>query len=356
VVAAGLVTIGDRVTSAARTAVLGASEEPVQEGLTSYLRPSVVLATVPGILVRHQEEALAAGIAEPEPSPLVKEEATPTPEADPEPVIQAQPAYFVYTVQSGDTVGSIAASFGIDSDYILWNNPTVDDPDFLIIGEHLLVPSVNGIVYDVRLGDTLSGVAGYYQIDVQSVLAFVPNGLESPDTLIDGSVLVLPGAVLPPPPIPAAVEIVDGTAPVADAPAEPIEVPEAVPAPSSGYVWPWYGGITGVFGEARGAGWHRGVDIDGFGSYGAAVVAAASGQVILASWQDYGLGYNVVIRHDDGSETTYAHFSDIWVVEGQWVSQGEAVGALGCTGYCTGTHLHFELHIGGPVDPLGYLP
>ena len=49
--------------------------------------------------------------------------------------------------------------------------------------------------------------------------------------------------------------------------------------------------------------------------------------------------------------------TDIWVVQGQYVAQGEAIGALGCTGYCTGTHLHFEIWIEGiPVDPLAYLP
>ena len=99
------------------------------------------------------------------------------------------------------------------------------------------------------------------------------------------------------------------------------------------------------------------IDIDGFGSYGASVVAAASGQVVLTTWDDWGLGYYVVIQHDDGSQTLYAHLSDIYVVQGQYVEQGEAIGALGCTGYCTGTHLHFEvLDQGVRRDPLDYLP
>ena len=47
----------------------------------------------------------------------------------------------------------------------------------------------------------------------------------------------------------------------------------------------------------------------------------------------------------------------MYVSQGQSVAQGEQIGAIGCTGYCTGPHLHFELWIGGaPVDPLAYLP
>ena len=105
------------------------------------------------------------------------------------------------------------------------------------------------------------------------------------------------------------------------------------------------------------SGYHRGIDIDGFGNYGAAIAAAASGTVVLAAYDDYGYGYHVIIAHDDGSQTLYAHLSDIWVGQGQYVGQGEAVGALGSTGYSTGPHLHFEIHIGGyAVDPLAYLP
>jgi len=76
----------------------------------------------------------------------------------------------------------------------------------------------------------------------------------------------------------------------------------------------------------------------------------------LAAYQDWGYGYHVIIEHADGSRTLYGHLSDIWVGQGQYVSQGEGIGALGSTGYSTGPHLHFEIHIGGPVDPLAYLP
>jgi murein DD-endopeptidase MepM/ murein hydrolase activator NlpD len=79
--------------------------------------------------------------------------------------------------------------------------------------------------------------------------------------------------------------------------------------------------------------------------------------VVLASYSGYGYGYYVIVRHGDGSETLYAHLSAIYVSLGQYVGQGEIIGAVGCTGWCTGPHLHFEVRIGGtPVDPLAYLP
>jgi murein DD-endopeptidase MepM/ murein hydrolase activator NlpD len=235
------------------------------------------------------------------------------------------------------------------------------------VGYKLLIPTVNGLIYNVRLGDTLSDIASFYQIDVPSILAFVPNGIASADTVIEGMMLVLPGAALPPPPIPAAVTAVEATnpepepepeAPPLEPQPEPAPEPEPPPPASIGYIWPFGGSISAAFGEYRGgSSYHMGMDIDGFGRYGAPVVAAASGTVVLATYSDWGLGTYVTIRHADGSETVYAHLSTAYVAQGQSVGQGEQIGAIGCTGYCTGPHLHFELWIGGSaVNPLAYLP
>ena len=310
-----------------------------------YLRPPVVLATSPGIYIVNPTPA-------PKPAAKATPAATPTPEPTPEP----QPAFIVYTVQPGDTIDGIAAAYGVDPQYILWNNPDLSaDPDLLLVGQKIQVPSVNGLIYNVKLGDTLSDIASFYQIDVQSILGFVPNGIASPDTVIEGMLLVLPGAVPPPPPIPAAVSAVESTNPAP----EPAPAPPAPAPPSStGYIWPFSGPISSPFGEYRGPGsYHSGLDIDAFGRYGAPVVAAASGTVVLVASLDWGYGIHVIIRHADGSETLYGHLSAVSVSQGQSVAQGQQIGAIGCTGYCTGPHLHFEIRIGGsPVDPLGYLP
>ncbi len=149
-----------------------------------YPNRPIVVATVPGIAPGQDGQAETA--------------AEPTPEATPEPTPELQPAYFLYTVQLGDAVFAIAEAFAISPDYILWNNPEVIyDPNLIQVGEELLIPSADGIIYHVKPGDTLSDIAALYQIDVESILAFVPNGLTSPDNAIEGMVLILPGAVPP---------------------------------------------------------------------------------------------------------------------------------------------------------------
>jgi murein DD-endopeptidase MepM/ murein hydrolase activator NlpD len=68
-------------------------------------------------------------------------------------------------------------------------------------------------------------------------------------------------------------------------------------------------------------------------------------------------GYYVVVDHGNGFETLYAHFSSIAVSVGQQVAQGQLLGYAGRTGYATGNHLHFEVHLNGQVvNPLTYLP
>ncbi len=344
-VAAAVTTVAGRVTEIGAS-VSGPPTQPVAETSAGYLRPPVLISTVPSVLARHQAEVQATTVT---PAPATNAPATP--EATEAPAPEPQPAYFTYTVQPGDTVSSIADAFGISYDYIIWNNSEIAaNPDVLVVGATVLVPSTNGIVYNVVLGDTLNDLAAYYQIDVGSILAFAPNNLSSPDSLIEGMTLVLPGAV-PPAPIPAAVAVIEEPEPEPDPPAA-VAPPPPPPAVSSGYVWPFYGNISTYF-----SGGHPGIDIDGFGAYGAPIAAAASGTVVLTAWDSWGYGYHVIIDHGDGTRTQYAHLSDIWVAQGQYVAQGEAVGAMGNTGYSTGTHLMFNLYVGGvAVDPLAYLP
>ncbi len=84
-------------------------------------------------------------------------------------------------------------------------------------------------------------------------------------------------------------------------------------------------------------------------------MAAASGTVIYAGWMG-GYGILVVVQHNSGLATAYAHNSSLAVSQGQSVAQGETIAAVGCTGSCFGDHVHFEVRSGGsPVDPLGYL-
>lgn len=115
------------------------------------------------------------------------------------------------------------------------------------------------------------------------------------------------------------------------------------------------GTLTDGFGPRWGR-LHAGLDIGILRSLH--VRAAAAGSVVETGWLGGYGGYGQVVRVDlgHGYSTLYAHLSRVDVKPGTWVSAGDVLGLAGCTGSCTGTHLHFELHEGGkPVDPAPFL-
>ena len=120
------------------------------------------------------------------------------------------------------------------------------------------------------------------------------------------------------------------------------------------FSWPVTGTITSPFGwRSNPFGgspeFHQGLDIAA--PSGTTVTAAAGGTVIMAQWYG-GYGNYILIDHGGGYSTGYGHLSAIYVSNGQSVSRGQAIGAVGSTGQSTGPHLHFEVRINGkPVDP-----
>jgi murein DD-endopeptidase MepM/ murein hydrolase activator NlpD len=154
--------------------------------------------------------------------------------------------------------------------------------------------------------------------------------------------------------------------PPPSAPSAPTSAPQvpAAPAmsttPSSGgrLAWPASGPVTSGFGMrvdpvTHVYQLHSGIDIAA--GYGATVSAADDGTVIYVGTMS-GYGNVVVIDHGGGLSTLYAHLSSYSVAEGQAVSRGSPIARVGCTGYCTGPHLHFEVRINGtPTDPMPYL-
>ncbi len=121
--------------------------------------------------------------------------------------------------------------------------------------------------------------------------------------------------------------------------------------------WPMHSfRLTSAFG-ARDIPFHREVyhtGIDLAAPYGAPILAATDGVVTQSGYGDYGL--NVWTR--DGNATViYGHMSRAAVPAGAHVKRGQLIGFVGCTGICTGPHLHFEVRVAGvPVDPMGLLP
>ena len=143
-----------------------------------------------------------------------------------------------------------------------------------------------------------------------------------------------------------------------------------VPAPSaSGFSWPAPGCcyISSGYGYRWGS-LHRGIDIGDAGIHGRSAVAAKSGTVIAVSnscQHDYpksssccgnGYGNYVIISHDGTYSTLYGHLASACVSVGDYVQQGQTIGYIGCTGFSTGDHLHFEVRVNGVAqDPLAYV-
>ena len=123
-------------------------------------------------------------------------------------------------------------------------------------------------------------------------------------------------------------------------------------------LWPAKGSITSGFGPrsspfGRGGDFHNGVDIKV--PMGSPVFAAGAGRVTEADYET-GYGLRVVISHDFGLETVYAHLKKAEVQPGQTVRRGQLIGLSGNSGRTTGAHLHYEVHAGGTsVNPRQYM-
>jgi murein DD-endopeptidase MepM/ murein hydrolase activator NlpD len=121
---------------------------------------------------------------------------------------------------------------------------------------------------------------------------------------------------------------------------------------SLGFLWPADGMLTSPFGERPG-GFHPGIDI---GSLRNLTVRAAIGGRVVAVGEPAGYdGYGnvVVVAIGGGFTTLYAHLARPLASAGEELAPGQVLGIAGCTGWCTGTHVHFELRDRGvPMDPL----
>jgi murein DD-endopeptidase MepM/ murein hydrolase activator NlpD len=119
--------------------------------------------------------------------------------------------------------------------------------------------------------------------------------------------------------------------------------------------WPAHGTVTDGFGPRWGR-MHLGIDVGILADLD--VIAATAGTVLETGYRDGYSGYGNVVSVDvgDGYTILYAHLAVVDVRPGQWVDRGTRLGTAGCTGSCTGTHLHFELRrTGVPIDPAPFM-
>lgn len=149
----------------------------------------------------------------------------------------------------------------------------------------------------------------------------------------------------------------DAASLIADLVDEALE--EQMVRPEQAMIWPAIGAVNSGYGMRTHPVWggrrmHTGIDVDA--DYGDDVVATLGGVVIRSGWNG-GYGNAVEVDHGDGLSTVYAHLSELHVVVGDDVEQGETLGLIGATGTATDAHLHFEVRDdGADVDPMLYIP
>ena len=261
-----------------------------------------------------------------------------------------------YVIESGDTFNAIAYSLDMTPAQLKELNPEVD-ANRIFVGQELVIQqavpylsvvTVTNETYEepiespVEYIETASlyvgqtsvkeqGVDGVAQVNAEVTYR---NGAEQVRTVLSTTTVQQPTTTY----------IYKGT------------TPKPVTASNGYFVWPVGGSITSYYGGRYifgGYDFHLGLDIAC--PYGTAIKAADGGTVTYAGWRG-SYGMLVIITHDNGTQTYYAHNSSLLVSAGDKVYQGQAIARAGMTGSATGYHCHFEVRVNGStVNPLNYL-
>jgi murein DD-endopeptidase MepM/ murein hydrolase activator NlpD len=266
-----------------------------------------------------------------------------------------------YQVQGGDTLFDIAEEFSIKPESVLWGNwyALDGDPHLLKQGQELKILPVDGTLHQWSAGEGLNGIADFYGVTAQDIIDWPGNNLAqtldpADPGIEDGAELIIPGGRREAPSW-QQIRITRANPAVAS-----ILGPGACGAVSNGptgdgfFGWPTPGRTISGYGYLPGI--HEAVDIGG--GTGNAIYAADDGVVVYSGWNNWGYGYVIVLDHGNGWQTLYAHLSATTFGCGQAAFQGNVIGGMGCTGNCSGTHLHFEMRndLFGRVNPMLYLP
>ena len=266
-----------------------------------------------------------------------------------------------YTVQSGDTFSAIANSRGMTVRELQALNPDTNI-DRLWVGQTLTVSQAVPFL-SVQTLDNVT-----YDGPVDFEVEEVPD-----DSMYQGNTKILTPGVEGLATYNADVTYVNGieqtriinTTNIITQPTTQVVAVGTKPRPKTmatgQFQWPLYGRINSTYGSRYIFGsysFHTGLDIAG--SYGAAITAADGGRVTFSgtgtgSYWSY--GNYVVIDHENGLQTIYAHCSSLKVKTGDRVYKGQVIAGVGATGRATGNHCHFQVKLNGTtVNPYNYLP
>ncbi|MFC1808199.1 peptidoglycan DD-metalloendopeptidase family protein [Candidatus Omnitrophota bacterium] len=193
-------------------------------------------------------------------------------------------------------------------------------------------PKVDGVYHTTLRGQTLWRIAKAYNVDVREIMD--ANTIVDASKIDKGQLIFIPGAE-------ATIR-------------ERIDL--STPSQSrKGYIWPVKGKIVSYFGSQRDNARNKGIDISA--EEGKVIVASRSGKVVFCDNKVKGLGKALIVDHNDGYSTLYAHNSENLVTCGDYVKQNQPIAKVGSTGRTANSILHFQVRKGHkPENPFYYLP
>lgn len=228
----------------------------------------------------------------------------------------------IHTVTAGETLSGIANYYDIDVETLLSANPQMEDA--IYPGDELTVLPGRGLLHTVEAEDTLWRISNLYGVAVGQIMG---ANHKTDELLSIGEKIFVPGGRY------RAVE-------------------SSSRAGNTRFAWPAAGELSSPFGYRWGR-VHTGIDIAN--DVDTPIAAARGGRVAFTGWQG-GYGYTIVIEHSNEYSTLYGHLDSFAVSPGQYIQAGQVIGYMGDTGNSTGPHLHFEVRLGGvPVNPMLYL-
>ena len=263
-------------------------------------------------------------------------------------VLPERDAITTYVVQSGDSLSEIADKFDVSVNTIRWAN-NIPLKGSVKIGQQLVILPVTGLRHKVVKGDTLATIAKKYKSDAEDIASF--NGFEVGEKLTAGEYIIVPDGEMN---IPTEqIKVKPSKNSTSNNGSKPVMTSEDMSVSGSYYSKPVVGGILTQGYHDR----YHAIDISlpRGQAIGAPILAAASGTVIVAKSSGFNGGYGemIIIQHDNGTQTLYAHLSSVNVSVGDTVSRGQVIGGMGSTGRSTGPHLHFEVR--GAKTPMLYV-
>lgn len=368
------------------------SAAPVQ---TSRAADTVPRGPVSSAAHQSDKSTAAAGRAI-EPRPLAVEATAVRLERNPSKAVDPiQPG--VYIVRPGDTLFAISQRSQVALRDLIDING-LEAPYQLNAGQSLTIPAVR--YHLVKPGDTVTSIAEAHSVSMRALV--MANDIEQPFVIRAGDRLRLPAAVQED----TAVEIAQAAAPLAaPTPVPPLKphatakalslpkpgetprpayrpsgrdgapplpaykpgvelvraepTPAVIPQPPQRagrrFAWPVRGTVISGFGPKSGGFYNDGINIAV--RSGTAVTAAENGVVTYVGNELRGFGNLVLVRHQGGWVTAYAHVADISVKPGQIVRRGQTIARAGRSGRVSSPQLHFEIRKGRrAVDPLRHLP